>query len=51
MPLLRFHKKINLVAVDPGYRQPLLDFILANFISKNCKMELLPFVRGTSSTF
>lgn len=42
--LLRFHKKIRLAAVDPGYRQPLLDVILANFVSKNCKMELLPFV-------
>jgi len=43
--LLRFHKKISLVAVDPSHRQPLLDFILANFISKNVKMELLPFVQ------
>jgi [FeFe] hydrogenase H-cluster maturation GTPase HydF len=45
VPLLRFHKKISLAAIDPGCRQPLLDFILANFISKNCKMELLPFVQ------
>ncbi|MCX5645775.1 MAG: 50S ribosome-binding GTPase [Phycisphaerae bacterium] len=44
VPLLRFHKKIRLAAIDPSYRQPLLDFILANFVSKNCKMELLPFV-------
>jgi [FeFe] hydrogenase H-cluster maturation GTPase HydF len=44
VPLLRFHKKIRLAAIDPGYRQPLLDFILGNFVSKNCKMELLPFV-------
>jgi [FeFe] hydrogenase H-cluster maturation GTPase HydF len=44
IPLLRFHRKIDLVAVDPGYRQPLLDFILANFVSKNHKMELLPFL-------
>jgi len=44
IPLLRFHKKINLVAVDAGYRQPLLHFILANFVSKNHKMELLPFL-------
>ncbi len=44
MPLLRFHQKISLAAVDPGCRQPLLNFILASFVSKNCKMELLPFV-------
>ncbi len=44
VPLLRFHKKISLAAIDPNCRQPLLNFILANFVSKNCKMELLPFV-------
>ncbi len=44
VPLLRFHKKISLAAVDPSCRQPLLNFILANFVSKNFKMELLPFV-------
>ncbi len=44
VPLLRFHKKIRLAAVDPTYRQPLLNFILANFVSKNCPIELLPFV-------
>jgi [FeFe] hydrogenase H-cluster maturation GTPase HydF len=44
VPLLRFHQKISLAAIDPSCRQPLLDFILVNFVSKNCKMELLPFV-------
>jgi [FeFe] hydrogenase H-cluster maturation GTPase HydF len=44
MPLLRFHRKIRLAAIDASCRQLLLDFILANFVSKNCKMELLPFV-------
>lgn len=44
IPLLRFHKKIELAAIDPSSRQALLNFILANFVSKNCKMELLPFV-------
>jgi [FeFe] hydrogenase H-cluster maturation GTPase HydF len=44
LPLLRFHKKIELVAIDEGCRQDLLDFILANFVSKNVKMELLPFL-------
>lgn len=44
MPLLRFHQKIRLAAIDVGCRQGLLEFILANFVSKNVKMELLPFV-------
>ncbi len=42
--LLRFHKKMSLVATDMNCRQPLLDFILANFVSKNARMELLPFL-------
>jgi len=45
IPLLRFHQKISVAAIDAGYRQPLLNFILANFISKNVKMELLPFLQ------
>ena len=44
MPLLRFHKKISLAAVDASFRQPLLEFVLANFVSKNARMELLPFL-------
>ncbi len=44
LPLLKFHRKLSLEAVDAGYRQPLLDFILANFVSKNAQMELLPFL-------
>jgi [FeFe] hydrogenase H-cluster maturation GTPase HydF len=44
VPLLRFHQKIRLAAVDPSHRQPLLNFLLAHFVSKNCTMELLPFV-------
>jgi len=44
VPLLRFHQKISLAAIDLSCRQPLLNFILANFVSKNCRMELLPFV-------
>jgi len=44
VPLLRFHKKMSLAAPDASWRQPLLSFILANFVSKNAKMELLPFV-------
>ncbi len=44
VPLLRFHKKMSLVATDTNCRGPLLDFILANFVSKSAGMELLPFV-------
>jgi len=44
LPLLRFHQKMSLRAVDADFRQPLLHFILANFVSRNAKMELLPFV-------
>jgi [FeFe] hydrogenase H-cluster maturation GTPase HydF len=44
VPLLRFHRKLNLVAIEAGYRQSLLDFILVNFVSKNHRMELLPFL-------
>jgi [FeFe] hydrogenase H-cluster maturation GTPase HydF len=44
IPLLKFHRKMSLAAVDAAWRQPLLDFILANFVSKNARMELLPFL-------
>jgi [FeFe] hydrogenase H-cluster maturation GTPase HydF len=44
VPLLKFHKKMSLVATDANWRQALLNFILANFVSKNAAMELLPFV-------
>ncbi len=44
IPLLRFHQKIALVAVDKDCRAALLEFILANFVSKNVKMELFPFL-------
>jgi len=44
VPLLRFHKKMSLVATDTNCRGPLLDFILAHFVSKSAGMELLPFV-------
>ncbi len=44
IPLLRFHQKIGLAAIDTDYRPALLEFILAHFVSKNVKMELLPFV-------
>ncbi len=30
--------------VDPRFRQPLIEFILANYIPKNFAVELLPFV-------
>jgi [FeFe] hydrogenase H-cluster maturation GTPase HydF len=44
LPLLRFHKKIRLAATDERCRPALLEFILANFVSRNVKMDLLPFV-------
>ncbi|MBN1358966.1 MAG: 50S ribosome-binding GTPase [Sedimentisphaerales bacterium] len=44
IPLLKFHRKISLVAIDKSCRPALLEFILANFVSKNVKMRLLPFV-------
>jgi len=44
LPLLRFYKKIILVATDIDFRQLLLQFILDNFESKNHKMPLLPFL-------
>lgn len=42
--LLRFHKKIVLCANDSSYRARLLDFILANYVPKQEKFELLPFI-------
>ncbi len=44
LPLLRFHKKISLVATDERCRQPLLDFILAHYVSRKVQMDLLPFI-------
>jgi len=44
IPLLKFHKKISLVAVDTNCRPALLEFVLAHFVSKNVKMELFPFL-------
>ncbi|MCK9197621.1 MAG: 50S ribosome-binding GTPase [Syntrophales bacterium] len=44
LPLLRFHKKIRLVATDVECRQPLLHSILDNFESRNHTMPLLPFL-------
>ncbi|GBR77206.1 tRNA modification GTPase MnmE, partial [Candidatus Termititenax persephonae] len=42
---LRFYKKIILRANDPRYRPALLDFILQNYVPKQDKTELLPFVQ------
>ena len=38
------YPKIILNALDIGYRQPLLDTILNNYIPRNLTVELLPFV-------
>lgn len=45
LPLLRFHRKITLAAVDAGCRQELLHFVRANFVSKTVRTDLLPFAR------
>lgn len=41
---IHFHQRLLLSANNPAFRQPLLEFILANFQSKNQRLELLPFV-------
>lgn len=41
----KFHKKIELKAINSNDRQRLLNFILNNFESKNKKIELLPFIK------
>ena len=38
------YPKIILNALDPGYRQPLLEMVLNNYIPRNLTVELLPFV-------
>jgi len=38
------YPKIILNALDPGYRQPLLETVLNNYIPRNLTVELLPFV-------
>jgi len=40
----RFYKKITLRAADPADRAALLEFILANYIPRPEKFDLLPFV-------
>jgi len=44
MPYINFHRRLRLTATNPAFRQPLLEFILENFESKNQHLELLPFV-------
>ena len=44
IPLLKFHKKINIHANDNAYRQPLTEFILENYEPENLNTELLPFI-------
>lgn len=45
LPLMKFYGKICLSANDPLCRQNLIDFILKNYISKNIKIDLLPFIK------
>lgn len=44
LPQLIKHRSVTLSAVEPEFRQPLLKFILGNYIPKNFAIELLPFV-------
>ncbi len=43
--LARFYKKIKIRAIKEEFRQPLLNFIIDNFESKNLKIDLLPFIK------
>ena len=45
LPFLKFYPKLEISAIDESSRQPLLEFILGNFESKNVSMELLPFMQ------
>jgi [FeFe] hydrogenase H-cluster maturation GTPase HydF len=47
-PLLRFHQKIALSAVEPSSRGELLAFILAHYSPKHVRTELLPFAQRDS---
>ncbi len=42
VPELKFFPRIELSAVDPGCRSPLLEFILKNYRSRNFPVPLLP---------
>ncbi len=44
VPLLKFHKKIELRAVDSACRKSLIDFIIENYESEKTDAELIPFV-------
>ena len=44
LPYIQFYQKLRLTATNPAFRQPLLEFILRNFESKNQQLDLLPFV-------
>jgi [FeFe] hydrogenase H-cluster maturation GTPase HydF len=44
LPQLKKFRNISLSTLDNNYRQPLLKFILSNYIPKNFAIELLPFV-------
>ena len=41
---LNVYHRIELSAIDPGYRSLLIDAILKNYIPKNFAIELLPFI-------
>ncbi len=45
LPLISFYGKISIAANDPAFRQNLIDFILKNYVPKNIKTDLLPFLQ------
>jgi [FeFe] hydrogenase H-cluster maturation GTPase HydF len=45
LDVLRFYKKIHIKANNVGIRTELIEFILKNYIPKQDKTELLPFVK------
>ncbi|MEI6056089.1 MAG: GTPase [Lentisphaerota bacterium] len=45
MPLIKFYGKICISASDPSCRQNLINFILKNYVPKNVKIDLLPFIK------
>jgi [FeFe] hydrogenase H-cluster maturation GTPase HydF len=45
LPVLQFHRKLVIHANDSSMRMKLIRFILQNYIPKNLKIELLPFLK------
>ena len=45
VPLLKFYRSVNIVAIENKYKQTLIDFIIINYDQKKVKTELLPFLQ------